>query len=109
MSDFDYSYRHSANKSSFNLEENLFSLGFVVQTPGAYELEQSGIDLSQYLKRHASGDWGDLCEEDKQSNNEALKEGYFILSSYNLDNNKKLWIQTEWDRSVTTIMLPGER
>ena len=69
------------------------------------------------LARHIQGDWGDLEEEDKESNNEALENRGRLLSSYNLPdeyksihyaNDEKIWIITEWDRSYTTILLPSE-
>jgi hypothetical protein len=66
------------------------------------------------LQRHISGDWGDLCEEDKFSNNEALKGENRLFSVYNLPEDlyvmrdKKIYIITEWDRSVTTILFPSE-
>ena len=63
--------------------------------------------LLQLLARHMNGDWGDVCDEDKQSNNEALLHDDRLLSSYQL-NNETVWIITEADRSSTTILLPSE-
>jgi hypothetical protein len=64
------------------------------------------------LKRHASGDWGDICLEDWQENEVSLLEGLRILSSYlKMDNGHAkydIWIITEADRSATTILLPEE-
>lgn len=62
------------------------------------------------LKRHAQGDWGDLCDEDKQSNEDALKHGNRLLSSYEHEeaNGHKLYIITEADRATTTFLLPEE-
>ncbi|HFK5512561.1 TPA: hypothetical protein ACGZ9U_003505 [Elizabethkingia anophelis] len=66
------------------------------------------------LQRHISCDWGDLCEEDKFSNNESLIGEDRLFSVYNLPEdlyvmrNKKIYIITEWDRSVTTILFPSE-
>jgi len=61
----------------------------------------------QGLKRHAKGDWGDLCPEDKKANEEALKIGERLFSAYET-SEWKIWIITEWDRSVTTILFPEE-
>ncbi len=85
-------------------------LGQVVATPGALAaLTASGSPAWQYLVRHASGDWGDVDVEDFEANNQALVHGERILSAYTLvDNATKIWIITEWDRSVTTILLPDE-
>ena len=60
------------------------------------------------LSRHASGDWGEVCEEDWQSNDEALELGTRLLSSYISRSGEKFWIITEHDRSATTILLPLE-
>jgi hypothetical protein len=60
------------------------------------------------LQRHASGDWGDVCEEDRVANNDALQYGDRLLSSYAISENIKIWVITEYDRSVTTILLPSE-
>jgi len=55
-----------------------------------------------------TGDWGDLEDEDKKENELFVKEGLRILSAYNLETGVKVWVITEWDRSVTTILLPEE-
>jgi len=87
----------------------LFHLGDVVATPESIcTLNDHGISAHSLLQRHASGDWGDLCEEDVQANNDALQHGDRLLSSYVLSDSCKVWIITEWDRSVTTILLPSE-
>jgi hypothetical protein len=59
------------------------------------------------LKRHAKGDWGDLCQEDKQENELSLKEGFRILSAYE-HQGEKIWVITEADRSATTVLFPEE-
>lgn len=59
------------------------------------------------IKRHVSGDWGEVCADDKRENDFALKGGGRILSAYTVAG-KKIWIITEWDRSVTTILFPDE-
>jgi hypothetical protein len=87
----------------------LFQLGQIVATPGALELLKSaGKAPSEFIARHHAGDWGDLCDEDRQANNEALKDGSRIFSSYDLNDGQKLWIITEADRSSTTLLLPSE-
>ncbi len=69
------------------------------------EVEES--DLLALLAKHHQGDWGDVCEEDRESNEEALLMHLRILSSYNVSKDK-IWIITEADRSVTTILLPSD-
>jgi hypothetical protein len=85
-----------------------FLLGRVVATPGALQLlEEVGEDPLPYLARHASGDWGELDSQDRRENERSLKNGWRVLSSYPV-GEKTLWIITEADRSVTTILLPEE-
>lgn len=87
----------------------LFPLGQVVMTPGVAAL---GIDPTPYIARHAAGDWGELDSFDRRQNDIALKEGLRLLSAYNVaagdGETTRLWVITEWDRSVTTVLLPEE-
>jgi hypothetical protein len=86
----------------------LLPLGRVVATPGALQLlMEAGEDLFDYITRHATGDWGELCAFDRRQNEIALREGYRIFSSYDV-SVERVWIITEADRSVTTILLPEE-
>lgn len=86
-----------------------FPLGKVVATPGALDaLKQAGQDPWRLLARHQKGDWGELSEEDKQENELSVEKGFRILSAYTLRTGVKLWIITEADRSVTTLLLPHE-
>lgn len=82
----------------------LFPLGRVVATPGALDL---GVPLFRYLARHGTGDWGDLCPEDRALNDQSVHEGSRLFSAYETDAGK-LWIITEADRSATTFLLPSE-
>jgi hypothetical protein len=83
-------------------------LGKVVATPGALKLlmEAKGHPFD-YLARHALGDWGELCTYDHRQNEMALRDSYRVLSSYDVPAGR-IWIITEADRSVTTILLPEE-
>lgn len=84
-----------------------FAIGQLFATPGVLA-EVSTADISTALSRHAMADWGDLCQEDIDENNRALEEGSRLLSAYNSTSKVKFWIITEWDRSVTTVLLPSE-
>lgn len=91
----------------------IFPLGSVVITRAASELAaQHEIDVSFLLYRHQTGDWGDLSTEDKESNEEALVFHNRLFSSYQpvtADGQMlTIWIITEWDRSLTTILLPED-
>jgi hypothetical protein len=87
----------------------LFDLGQTLATPGALNaLGEAGENPIAYLFRHVTGDWGDLEEEDIQENELSLQKGYRLFSAYHLNSGVKIYVITEWDRSVTTILLPEE-
>ena len=87
----------------------LFPLGKIYLTIGAREtLNESTEDAFQFLEKHQTGNWGDLCENDKNENELSVKEGFRIFSSYKTAKGEKIWIITEADRSSTTILLPEE-
>jgi len=84
-----------------------FPLGQTCATPAALDrLASAGETADPYLRRHVSKDWGDLDDEDKSSNDEALLEGGRLFSAYILSNGEKIWIITEADRSSTTVLCP---
>ena len=86
----------------------VFPLGRVVATPGAIALMKAArIDPTQLLQRHQSGDWGDLGEEDWRENDFAIGRALRIFSAYGQPPDR-LWVITEADRSVTTILRPDE-
>jgi hypothetical protein len=86
----------------------LLPLGRVVATPRALKLlMEARSNPFEYLARHATGDWGELCAFDRRQNEIALRDGYRVLSSYPV-GRECVWIITEADRSVTTILLPEE-
>jgi hypothetical protein len=90
-------------------EARLFSLGQIVTTPGAMDaLLINCQPPSEFLVRHALGDWGCVCAEDQQVNDEALADDLRLLSAYRLNDGTKIWIITECDRSATTLLLPDE-
>lgn len=87
----------------------LFDLWVVLTTPGVNEVLEmhDSVNLYSFIERHASWDWWDVWEEDATLNNHAVQLWNRILSSYHIWNDK-IWIITEADRSVTTILLPDE-
>ena len=88
-----------------------FSLGKLVTTRAVHDKMNSDIDFAigvlDSMEKYRSCDWGDLCESDKAENEQALKDGERILALYNIGSDK-IYIITEWDRSVTTILFPYE-
>ena len=100
-----------------------FPLGQIVATPGALELlQETGFSAAALISRHVHGDWGDLCDEDRSENEFAVTRRLRILSCYRLVDAARLagtptdkrsslptvWIITEADRSVTTLLRPDE-
>lgn len=86
-----------------------FSPGQIVATPGALAaMEEHQCQPLTLLARHLAGNWGVLPAEDVQLNDEALKTDGRLLSSYALGGDTRIWVITEWDRSVTTFLLPSE-
>ncbi|MGI4790190.1 MAG: hypothetical protein ACRYFS_15235 [Janthinobacterium lividum] len=87
----------------------LFSLGQLTATPGALAaLATVGQPFANLVKRHVSGDWGELDEADRRENELSLKHGDRLLSSYGVAPGLRVWIITEADRSATTLLLPEE-
>ena len=87
----------------------MFALGQVVATPGALKAcEEANQTPLEFVSKHVAGDWGIVCKEDAELNNQALKEGSRLLSAYETNNNQKIWVITEADRSATTLLLPEE-
>lgn len=86
-----------------------FALGRLCMTPGASQvLSRLGRSPLDYVMRHLRGDWSDMDMEDRQANEAAVKRGGRILSAYRLPGGERLWVITEADRSVTTLLLPEE-
>lgn len=95
--------------------KNGFELGRLGVSAGVYHKMQKDNDFSAFvsksLKRYASCDWGDTDKNDKQSNDEAVLNGFRIFSAYNYIygiHSQKIWIITEADRSSTTVIFPDE-
>ena len=84
-------------------------LGKVVVTSNLQSKLGEKMDslLPKLISRHSSSDWGDVCPEDAKSNDHAAANGGRVLSCYKLDD-VEIWAITEWDRSVTTFLLPED-
>lgn len=87
----------------------LFDLGEICCTPGALALlKQHNLHPIRFIARHLHGDWGDLDAEDVAANRQALIHHARLLSAYPLPNGERLWVITEADRRVTTLLRPDE-
>lgn len=89
-----------------------FNPGKVVVTRGVNDLITDNVEFAKHvnlsLQRHVLGDWGDLCDDDRELNEVALRQGMRIFSVYENEVLPTIWIITEWNRSVTTVLLPEE-
>lgn len=93
--------------SAFVMLIGLFRLGNIVASASAM-FELTHEEMVSGLRRHQSGDWGDLLSHDQAENTSALLEGRRIMSLYTTTKGKKFWIITEADRSLTTVLLPED-
>lgn len=83
-----------------------FPLGLLVSTASA-RARLTTEEVLTGLRRHAAGDWGDLCPEDAMANDHALRHGGRLFSAYG-SGAGRFWVITEADRSVTTVLLPED-
>lgn len=88
------------------IEKAKFQLGQVVITTNAAGVLDTPA-VSEGLRRHASGDWGDICPEDAALNDLALKDGSRLMSVYG-NGDRRFWVITEADRSMTTVLMPSD-
>ena len=85
----------------------LFPIGKLVMTRGVAAEEFTMDELLNLIRRHVTGDFGEINEADRQENLLSIREGFRIMSAYTI-HDTKLWVITEKDRSATTILLPEE-
>jgi hypothetical protein len=71
-------------------------------------LQSARLDACELLRRHITGDWGDVGTEDAAENELRVRAGFRVLSSYRLAGGVTVWFITERDRSATTLLLPEE-
>ncbi len=99
--------------------ENREKFGKVVATAGIAEARVPNDVITALMLRHLSGDWGDLCEEDKKLNDHTFlnQDGGRLHSSYeNAYEGKTIWIMTSGfgndstdpNMCHTCIMYPNE-
>ena len=101
----------AAVQASDILNRAMFEPGCLVLTQHVQHLVEHGyLDPTPFLRRHFSGDWGELGEDDRNSNQRALTSGERLFSAYDINagDETRLWIITEADRSATTVLLPSE-
>lgn len=88
--------------------EPRFALGQLLATPAALNcLEQADVSLFDLVARHVTGDWGDLCPEDVQANEAAVRYGNRLLSVYQV-GDQTCYVITEATREATTVLLRSE-
>lgn len=85
---------------------NVVATSNLIHRLESYFGQDAEFQMLNCLARHLDGDWGNLGDEDKQTNEYALTTEQRILSRYDLaDGEISVYVITEWDRSVTTLML----
>lgn len=86
----------------------LFALGQIVATPAVLDhLDRHDVNVQDYLARHVCGDWGQVPAEDAAENERSVRQGFRVLSAYDIAG-ERVWIITEADRSATTLLFPSE-
>jgi len=83
----------------------------MVETPAVQQLrmenEQFDAFVQYSMNRFRKGDWGDVGPADKTSN--ATTETKYRFAKYKVTNPlKDIYIITEHDGSVTTVLFPDE-
>lgn len=101
------------------VKSKYFNVGKIVATIGVNntikENEQFAREIISALQRYVNKDWGDLDEEDKQTNEDALQypDDLYLLGAYKTCKGKIYIItnrisETAGD-NATTICFPDER
>jgi hypothetical protein len=86
----------------------LFTLGEIFITRRAESLMQNlGMNPASLFLRHVTGDWGEVGDDQRRTNEEAVREGGRILSAYG-EGDLRLYVITEADRSSTMIRTADE-
>ena len=88
----------------------LFELGQITITPAAISvIARFKVPIGDLLDRHEKGDYGEVSETDWRENTLALlpESVERIMSVYNL-GSEKLWIITDPDRKLTTLLIEDD-
>lgn len=65
-------------------------------------------EVFDIIKRHRSGDWGDVTRKAWEMNDFFLRTGFTLSSRYNAKDGTRLWIVTRHDRLATNVLLASE-
>lgn len=111
---------NTSNPHVLALDDLKINSGVVLSTPGALEAIKAASGgqpdiadtrLAELVRRHLSGDWGEVPDEDWETNNQSLETGDRILSAYTV-GGVRVWLITDAGHtdgeSRTTILLPEE-
>lgn len=102
-------WNHQDQLDSLLMLSGKFPLGRLLMTLGARDAMQEQFHAPvEFLIRHRHGDWGDLDRHDQGVNEEALRKGQRLLSSYPMRHEGRIWAITEADRSSSCLVLPSE-
>ncbi|RUS67431.1 hypothetical protein CUZ56_01376 [Saezia sanguinis] len=108
------------------ISQEPFKLGQLLLTNSVHDfVQKQRLNPTPYIQRYLNGDWGEMCDEDKQLNEQVLKNGGVakagrLFASYDLPkplgDETKIWIITnvaDYDENdnpviTTTILFPSE-
>mgnify|MGYP006877261781 CR=1 FL=1 len=101
------------------ITSKFFNMGQVVTTRSINDLmateQKFAVEVTVALQRYAVKDWGNLNDEDKQTNEEALKypDDLYVMGAYDTSKGK-IWIITNRiskmaGDNATTVCFPDER
>lgn len=99
--------RAMSSKKGLPLELGMTSFTIGIQSLCRKHSVDPSVVCNELLNKHREGDWGKLDDEDKEVNDDALREGGRVLSVYSLFG-EDVYVITEWDRSRTTVLLTEE-
>ena len=97
----------SVSLTIVSLRRPKLNLGRIVITSNAHAI-LSADDVRSALRRHQSGDWGDVSAEDWKTNEQSVRDQGMVLSAYESSSGRKFWVISDPGHEVTTVLLPED-
>jgi hypothetical protein len=63
--------------------------------------------IMESIEKYRCKNWGDTCPEDSELNNQAVSTNNRIVAKYKF-KSEAIFIITEWNKEVTTILFSNE-
>ena len=86
----------------------LFHLGILMMTTRIQDAQTNGLNVTELIERHEKADWAEMEDYDREQNVQAIAKGHRVCSRFIVEPWGPIWVITEADRSVTTVLLPSE-